>query len=228
MRRYRSTWLVLWGAVAVLGVGLGFLVWSVPTVVVSFTIAAAAAAMVNVALNRREGLTPRPRRDLVRTCVTKSGWAAAGVVTVAVVGTIAPVLMWPLLLMAVVTSPWAVGFCLGRAAGGRERPEEGTGAETAGDKPFPTSMLTSWVQDLSDRELCMAWRAGFDALQSGPSAAGRAQIVALRQVYLDEIERRNPSALTAWLASEPRAAGSPDRYLLFPRPPGNEDQKKAS
>jgi hypothetical protein len=38
-------------------------------------------------------------------------------------------------------------------------------------------------------------------------------VVAQRQVYLDEMERRSPSGLRAWLESGARAAGGPERFL---------------
>jgi hypothetical protein len=33
-------------------------------------------------------------------------------------------------------------------------------------------------------------------------------------MYLDELERRNPDGLMAWLASGARAAADPSRYVL--------------
>jgi hypothetical protein len=40
------------------------------------------------------------------------------------------------------------------------------------------------------------------------------QIVDERRAYLDEIERRTAHGMAAWLASGPRAAGDPSRFVL--------------
>jgi hypothetical protein len=60
-------------------------------------------------------------------------------------------------------------------------------------------------------------------LQSARSFGDRCYVVALRQVYLDEMDRRSPTAFQAWLASGARAAGGPDRYLAVERRDGHSD-----
>lgn len=40
------------------------------------------------------------------------------------------------------------------------------------------------------------------------------RVVQQRQLYLDELERRNPAGLAAWLASGARAAGDPTRFIV--------------
>jgi hypothetical protein len=67
--------------------------------------------------------------------------------------------------------------------------------------------------DLSDDALSLAWRASFPELQRATSPAQRLRIVTERQEYLDELERRNPRGLAAWLASGARAAGDPKPYV---------------
>ncbi|WP_406047119.1 hypothetical protein [Kribbella sp. NBC_00889] len=42
----------------------------------------------------------------------------------------------------------------------------------------------------------------------------RLRIVDERRAYLDEIERRSAHGMAAWLASGPRAAGDPTRFVL--------------
>jgi len=67
---------------------------------------------------------------------------------------------------------------------------------------------------LSDEALCRAWRASFSALQKASSPTQRFRIVDERRAYLDEIERRTVHGMAAWLASGPRAAGDPSRFVL--------------
>jgi hypothetical protein len=66
---------------------------------------------------------------------------------------------------------------------------------------------------LSDDELCRQWRFSFTALADARSAGLRVQVVRARQLYLDEIERRHPLELQAWLASGARAASNPMPFL---------------
>jgi hypothetical protein len=70
------------------------------------------------------------------------------------------------------------------------------------------------VGALSDAELCLEWRRSFTVLQAAESALHRARVVDVRQALLDEMERRNPSALRSWLTSGARAASGPDRFLV--------------
>jgi hypothetical protein len=76
---------------------------------------------------------------------------------------------------------------------------------------------------LTTSELCREWRRSFVRLQSARTFRDRCYVVALRQVYLDEMDRRSPTAFQAWLASGARAAGGPDRYLAVERQDGHSD-----
>ena len=64
----------------------------------------------------------------------------------------------------------------------------------------------SALKDLTNAELGTAWRVSYLALRRAGTTIERARLVAIRQIYLDETETRNPTALTAWLASGARAA----------------------
>jgi hypothetical protein len=80
--------------------------------------------------------------------------------------------------------------------------------------PMPTSVL-----GMSDDELCLAWRRSYISVMLAGSTANKLAAVALRAAYLDEIERRNPQAFQAWLASGASATGSPHCYLDEEPPP---------
>ena len=89
--------------------------------------------------------------------------------------------------------------------------------------PDPTSAAAA---DLRSREalqkldlaaLCVAWhRSYFRLLEAGPVLTSVA-LVRHRQRILDELERRDATALGRWLASEPRACGNPLPYFQPPR-----------
>lgn len=79
------------------------------------------------------------------------------------------------------------------------------------------------VAELTDVQLVRAWRISFAVLQDVRTAMARERVVALRQAYLDEMERRDPAAFGAWLESGAGAAGAPDNFVAGP--PGDHHHK---
>lgn len=73
---------------------------------------------------------------------------------------------------------------------------------------FPASL-----GQVGDVDLCCLWRHTFWDLGAADSPAQHAEIVAHRQEILDELIRRNSTAIDAWLATEPRASESPERFF---------------
>ena len=74
------------------------------------------------------------------------------------------------------------------------------------------------LRDLTDEQLCKRWRASYRASQRQQSSAVKLiAAVAERQMYLDELERRNASGFAAWLAAGPQAAEDPLPYLTGDR-----------
>lgn len=69
------------------------------------------------------------------------------------------------------------------------------------------------LRDLTDAQLCKRWRASYRASRRGCSAVKLIAVVAERQMYLDELERRNAGGFAAWLASGPEVAENPLPYL---------------
>lgn len=66
---------------------------------------------------------------------------------------------------------------------------------------------------LEDADLCLAWCSSYVALQRAKTAESRLRLVTVRALYLDELERRNPSALAAWLSHGARAAAPPHTFV---------------
>ena len=68
------------------------------------------------------------------------------------------------------------------------------------------------LRDLTDQQLCKRWRASYRAAQRQQSSAVKLiAAVAERQMYLDELERRNSRGFAAWLAAAPRRRRTPCR-----------------
>lgn len=66
--------------------------------------------------------------------------------------------------------------------------------------------------DCSDDEILRAWQQSYAVLQQPLSPTTRMAVVNLRAAYLDELELRNPSGVSSWLASTPQPASDVSKY----------------
>ncbi|WP_328996194.1 hypothetical protein OG394_16225 [Kribbella sp. NBC_01245] len=108
-----------------------------------------------------------------------------------------------LVLLVGMTSPQAIGWC------GRLRGTSSAKAKVQADRPSKDTRTST----TSTSELCRQWQATYDALRRAESPEARLRIVQARQRCLDELERRDPDGLHAWLESNASAAGDPSRFL---------------
>lgn len=69
------------------------------------------------------------------------------------------------------------------------------------------------VSQLDTPTLCRAWRRSFAMLSAAETATERSIVVELRQLYLDELERRHPQSLASWLETRPAPSSGPEAYL---------------
>jgi hypothetical protein len=69
------------------------------------------------------------------------------------------------------------------------------------------------VASLDTATLCLAWRRSFQMLAAASTVCERAVVAELRQLYLDELDRRHPSSFAHWLATGPPASSGPDGFL---------------
>jgi hypothetical protein len=233
VRTYARLWLCWWGLLGALGLAMG--IATVPTlalvgVVVTSGVIAGAVAVLPLALDNQEHISTR---DLLAPALRRGLQGSLVVVTVVVSSASLGTLVVPLLALVALSSPWVIGWAL-RLAGrpripdafGRRPASEPASSPAPGPVSGPASGLASglapaplevsdWapaIRALSDEELCWSWRASYTALLAAPPFA-RLELVTLRQAYLEDLERRNPSGMRAWLDSGARAAGNPARYL---------------
>jgi hypothetical protein len=221
MSKYRSSWLLAWSTTSLLGVCLALLLWPVGAVVLLFAIAATTAALISAYTDGTVDVpVPEALRTRLRRVAVRAGSLGVGAVAVVALAAVAPHVLLVLLLLAGATSPHCVGLVRGhlddrRLRASRLRPDHARAwSETA----------VSTAQGLTDHDLCHAWCTSFDVLQSTSNVEARARIVCLRQAYLDELDRRDPHGLHAWLTSGARATGNPDRYLTDSRADRRRDQ----
>ncbi|TDO48313.1 hypothetical protein EV651_12379 [Kribbella sp. VKM Ac-2571] len=186
---YRAIWRAFCGASVALGVVAAVLV--LPTEIVGLALLAILLAGAT-ALGLYGGVgTPRWTRRQVVT-----GAAVAAAVTTLVLGltiVLGPSVFWLTVLLAA-ASPPAVHWCGVRLGLG-------------------TAITQVEVPKRSTADLCRQWRESCEALRHARTDNQRLRIVMERQRCLDELDRRDPEGLQAWLASAASAAGDPARFL---------------
>jgi len=236
--RYATLWARCWSLVGAVGVGLSVLVWRPLNVLSVFLTAALCSGILLVLVSPT--MSPRSAKPAIAwsRIATRAAVIAAGVVAASASLDTVPYLALPLLGLAFLSSPWVVER-LERwrkaEASGPVGPRAVAGYGPLPDSTLDTSTLTvtpvqvgldemrATARGLTNSELCREWRRSFVRLQSARSFPDRCYVVALRQVYLDEMDRRCPTAFQAWLASGARAAGGPDRYIAAERHDGHSD-----
>lgn len=218
-------WLRCWGVVAALGVGASVFVWDPILIVVLWLSATFCAGLVMVLLTTTPGVSGFAAGTTWARILTHAALAGAGVVAVCAVGALSAALGVTLALSAVLTLP-AVASRASRLVR-HDTPDLPpldsrivvTFEQT---RPLPRVLPEAAVRQLSNQELCLEWRRSFTALQLATGPTDRMRVVEVRQLYLDEMERRSPAALQAWLGSGARAAGGPERFLRqHPEGPGS-------
>jgi len=204
MTTYAKHWSRAGRVTAAVGVSLALVVWN-PVLVLVLGMVSMVPALVGFSLHaqtNRHG-PARLSRAQIKRLLLRAAYVAAGTVAACAYVAVSPPLAITLVLVGVVTSPWVRRFA--------HRGVAGLGPTRSDDDDS--------VDRLGIDELCRRWCATFHAvLHTDPSRAAR--IVGMRQVYLDEMERRDPAGLRAWLMSDPHAGGSPERFLAAKRDPG--------
>ena len=85
--------------------------------------------------------------------------------------------------------------------------------------PAPLDTAPDWSPTLtvpthlSDHDLCLAWESSSRALRRCTTTSARLEVVRVRQACLDELERRQPDAVRAWVLAGADPESSPARYL---------------
>jgi hypothetical protein len=206
---YRFIWRALCGVLVTAGVVLGVVVLPVEVWVV------VALLVIVLGLTAVVGRTPADEQVAqVRPSVVQALlWAVVVCLVVVAVFGLAGVLhggVVYVLLLVVASSPPAVGWW-----GGLLR----TQVPQASPSPDPPSGAVSTSQ------LCREWHESYLALSQATTSTARLRIVMARQRCLDELERRDPDGLHAWLASTASAGGDPSRFLTDSRSDTPPDQQ---
>jgi len=236
--RYERIWRAAVGLLATIGVVASLLFVPAATSVVAFFLAAFTVGAAYLSLGLARELATG---ELIRTtsrwgglgglvALSICGYAAsAGLDTVVLLGLIiassppVAVRLWPRLAVSPETVP-PDPKPRPRPAPSRRVPARKSSSSTSPppvgtppvDWPVPRYLaaVARSLCELSDEELCLAWRRSFKQLQGTAGTERRCAMADVRRAYLDELERRQPAAFAAWIASGARAAGDPARFFI--------------
>jgi hypothetical protein len=204
------------GVVTVLGFCVALLMWPSTQVVVTFVVIGFWAGFGLHLLRDSPKLPARGSRSWTAAVRPAAG---AGVVGVALAG-VAEISIGLALLLALAATLTSSPFIAALLSRTRQKPDStSAGPLSSGDaddthlQEVAREVDQACLHSLSNAELCLAWRRSYCSLIETSSVPLRAAVVASRQAYLDEIERRDPQGLTSWLAAGARAASGPERYL---------------
>lgn len=211
MKAYGWVWRVGWTGVVLLSVAAAWLAWPHAAAPVMFVTGSALIGALALYYYQDQRPPGPPTRDVVQRCVVVGLVGGTCTVAVLFLAVTAAPLAWPLLALCAVTSPHVVGRGLRALRGARRRAR--LAPVLSREDATWWEVLRRETELLSDAELCRAWRASFAALLESSEPAAREHVVRIRELYLDELITRHPDAVNAWLASNPRAAGGPERFL---------------
>jgi hypothetical protein len=112
------------------------------------------------------------------------------------------------------------------------RRRRATGRRPQAHPALSSSVITAApnpdLRRLDDRALCLAWRHSYPLLSAACSAQDRLVVVQRRQEYLDELHRRSPQGLAAWVAAGGRASSNPLPYLTAHQCRNDPPEEQAS
>ena len=134
-----------------------------------------------------------------------SFWGARGLVLIIAVHVLAP--------SALRVLPngwsWAVRGLLHRPCA----PEPGKAVSGVSPGPLTPASTLEVPDHLSDEDLCLAWQSSLRALATCRTVEQLLTVVEGREACLDELERRDPLAVQAWLHNGARPASPPITYF---------------
>ena len=208
--RPMRTWVRAWTWIAAVVAGLSPLVLPVPAIVFLVVLGLAAGGSTTAGLLPREAVSTRESQRrrwafVLRGTARTAAWIAAAM-TVACFNAYLALLV---LMAVVLSSPWTVRHL-------RRRPAPAPHLVKPRHQRSLFEGAAATVQRLDIDGLCWAWRRSYLALGDVRAPQAHLGVVILRQMYLDEMERRDPDGFRAWIESGARAAGSPDRFLRRP------------
>jgi hypothetical protein len=209
---YDRIWRVAVVLLAAIGLAAAIVFIGLSTNLVAFLLAAVVAGAAALQVGLAQEL---PSADVIRS--TPRLAVLGGLLVLAICGFAAAVGLETLVLVGLIVSSSPPVLARLRPAG--HQAAEPLKPQLREDPPpLPTPLFLAAVArslcELSDEEICLAWRRSFTRLQGSSTGAQRAAMADVRRAYLDELERRSPEAFAAWIGSGARAAGDPAKFFI--------------
>jgi hypothetical protein len=222
MKVYRALWISVCSPLIVVGVSAAAVL--APAALGPWFVLIALVGAI-LSLRAASWFAERPLRTRPRLMICS---ALIGAATACAIGGFA--ILWGaavLLLMFIVgaTSPAFLRAC-DRWLNGPADPSttqlddwgrEYVSASPGDDTSVLQAHTSQALSDLTNMQLCRAWRVSHWALKNASTVAEMMATVAERQKYLDEFERRNASGFAAWIGSDVGSLGNPLPYLMRSR-----------
>ena len=202
--RYARRWRRIWLGVVAAGVMLSPLFLDLGVLV---TGAMGGAMMAAVLVTLASGHPSQEARISLPRLGRAAACGGAAFVAAVCVGTVSEALLLWLLLLAGASSPLA----LDRARRATSRLSAPQGVDVPHLEGIGTTEEA--LRRLTSSQLCQVWRSSHRHLQGAASPVETIACVQLRQMLLEELERRHPVAVAAWLTLEADAATGPERFL---------------
>lgn len=219
MNLYGRVWLA--SSAALVGIGILLAMISLPvSALVGLSLLAAALACAILGI--REGQTDVARLRCSARFVRKYlqvalVGAAIGQATVGWVAATGPLGVTVVVLLTASAPPTVSWVRQKRGSHPEATPPADSESEhghlTSASTWLPAAPAVGQPMDhLSDEDVVFAWRCSYIVLIRARSAAELTSIIDIRSRCLDELERRNPTGFTRWIAAGARAASDPSRY----------------
>lgn len=224
MTIYQSAWMLSWTVVAASGVALSITGLPVAVLII-LAVFGSGAGLLTQRISRTRGNGTGADRKLDRLVPSAGARAGAGacfLLALSGLSTFIGSLALLLAVIAVITSPWVIHFLAVRFAKGTtpaapplqddEAPTESILRRETVDMDLASSMKAQ-----SYESLCRTWRTTYLPVRLTADPVSLEKLLTLRRACLDELERRDPTAFRSWFHSQPRASGSPEKFLNKPR-----------
>ncbi len=212
MHDYRRAWRICWILFALAGTIGAILSWPGPVIVLTWVFGATLGAALVTGVRGEDDTTapaaPVTSREVIIAAVL------GAVLTSGMVGwlEVSPVGAVTLTAVALVSSPWFIGVVRGRTGqAGDPRRKPG---QTLDDVIAEAESLDELCRRMSTPELCLAWHQTFTLVNHADAANRQMRVLVLREAFLDELVRRDPSGLDAWICSEVPAHVAPTAFFI--------------
>ncbi|MEC3980930.1 hypothetical protein [Amycolatopsis sp. H20-H5] len=214
--RVARTLLALVAAVVVMLGAAGFVALPPGTVIAALMLGALAGGGVLASVSALNGAragkwaTPSPTTVVWSgVCGAGGGLALAGMVAILGAATFPVVL-----LLSGLAAPWLwhqmkTGGWLPRGRG----PKKSLVDTPVSEESPVVAPESREITALTTAQLCFEWRHSYLALQRASDPRAWQRVVKSRQLYLEELERRDPEGFSRWLREGARAGSDPNRFL---------------